>query len=218
MNVSRSEIADRLFLYTCPISGIRREEWKALYSQMSSARQYKAKGLRDEKTRRQCIAADALARIAISEFAGTPKESVRFFISSGGKPFVKNLPVEFSISHAEDYVICAVSNRPVGTDIEMVRPLPPPVFNFARKRGYCGNTLDDFFLWWTQLEAAGKCAGTGLSGEMAPPQEEKYKIWGGTVSCGEAKYIWSLAAERGAACGCREQPGALTHYSSRFTK
>lgn len=53
---------------------------------------------------------------------------------------------------------------------------------------------------------------------LAAPREEKYKIWGGTVSCGEAKYIWSLAAERGAACGCREQPGALTHYSSRFTK
>ena len=40
-----------------------------------------------------------------------------------GKPYFKNLPWYFSMSHSGEYVFCAVSEREVGADIQKCKPL-----------------------------------------------------------------------------------------------
>ncbi len=38
-----------------------------------------------------------------------------------GKPYIDNLKYHFNISHSNEYVVCAVSDKEVGIDIEMVK-------------------------------------------------------------------------------------------------
>ena len=38
-----------------------------------------------------------------------------------GKPYIDNLKYHFNISHSNEYVVCAVSDKEVGIDIEMIK-------------------------------------------------------------------------------------------------
>ncbi|MCH5191740.1 MAG: 4'-phosphopantetheinyl transferase superfamily protein [Oscillospiraceae bacterium] len=121
-----------------------------------------------------------LSRLAIAAWCNVPPESIEFNINKNGKPFAKDLDVEFNISHSHDMVVCAVSDKPVGIDIEKIRPIK---LNVAKRIctkdeliylfGHTPNeqdfemnsdipTLTRFFEIWTAKEAYGKCVGIGL--------------------------------------------------------
>jgi len=74
----------------------------------------------------------------------------------GGKPYFPERPdICFNLSHSYGAVVCAVHDRPVGVDIEKLRPAP--------KRLAAG--LDDctFFRRWTAMEASVKRDGKGIA-------------------------------------------------------
>ncbi len=74
----------------------------------------------------------------------------------GGKPYFPDRPdICFNLSHSHGAVACAVHDRPVGVDIEKLRPAP--------KRLAAG--LDDraFFRRWTAMEATVKRDGKGIA-------------------------------------------------------
>ena len=76
--------------------------------------------------------------------------------NENGKPYFLDNPLHFSISHSENTVIAAISEKNIGADIEKVREIPRGVaerFFTERERG-C-----DFFEIWTKKEAFGKCKG-----------------------------------------------------------
>ena len=75
-----------------------------------------------------------------------------------GKPFFPDRPdVYFSLSHTRRYVLCALSGRPVGCDIE----LPRPVSRQLELRVCTVRQLEqfDFFSLWTLKESAIKLLG-----------------------------------------------------------
>ena len=76
--------------------------------------------------------------------------------SENGKPYFKDIPLYFSISHSGDFVIAAFSEREVGADIEKIREIPRGVAErfFTKREQKC-----DFFDIWTKKEACGKCIG-----------------------------------------------------------
>ncbi len=88
-----------------------------------------------------------------------------------GKPYFKNLPdFHFNISHSHDLIVVAVSEHPVGIDIEKNR-----VPNLRIAKRFCSDeqayiTESDcknrFFEVWTKKEACLKYNGTGLSGGL----------------------------------------------------
>lgn len=75
----------------------------------------------------------------------------------------------YNLSHSGDYVVCAVSDKPVGCDIEKIKEAPLKV----AKRYFCEsevNYLDgaedknlEFFRLWTIKESYVKMYGKGLS-------------------------------------------------------
>ena len=77
----------------------------------------------------------------------------------------------FSLSHAGDLALCAVSGVPVGCDIELVKDAPleiaPRIF-CPGERAYLRNARDDkeaqrrFFTLWTLKESYMKMTGEGL--------------------------------------------------------
>lgn len=87
----------------------------------------------------------------------------------GGKPWFPSRPdCRFSLSHSGTLGLCAVSEQPVGADVEQLRPrretLPRYVlddreFDWFRTRG---NNWADFYTLWTLKEARVKCTGEGL--------------------------------------------------------
>ena len=93
----------------------------------------------------------------------------------GGKPFFPDFPqVHFSVSHSRGLSLCALSDSPVGADVELVRPRKPGLPRYALSdREFAwfeakGSRWEDFYTLWTLKEARVKCTGEGL---RRPPRE-----------------------------------------------
>lgn len=86
-----------------------------------------------------------------------------------GKPFLPGGP-HFSISHSRGQVALAVSDAPLGLDVEVVRPflekLPQRIFSPQELRWFQArfSTQVDFFTLWTLKESYYKYTGTGILG------------------------------------------------------
>lgn len=97
-----------------------------------------------------------------------PKEII-FDKTISGKPYLKKFPdIHFNLSHSEEIALCAISNNPVGIDVEYLNKNIDYV-NIA-KRFFSPDeiikTKLDFFTLWTQKEAYLKSQGKGIAGGL----------------------------------------------------
>lgn len=84
---------------------------------------------------------------------------------AGGKPFFPDRPdVCFNLSHSHGAAVCALHDRPVGVDVEKLRPAP--------KRLAGGMEDEAFFRLWTAREASAKRRGLGLAALLRPPEPD----------------------------------------------
>ena len=84
-------------------------------------------------------------------------------ILPNGKPIFKSSPLFFSISHSENVVAVAVSEREIGVDVEKIREVRGGVakrFFTESEIEYVGNDSARFFEIWTKKEAYAKVKGT----------------------------------------------------------
>lgn len=113
---------------------------------------------------------EALARRMLQEYTGRPAASFNLARTEAGKPYTENGP-EFNLSHSGEFLACAVSDRPIGIDIEAVRPLKIEI----ARRVCTPSELDyiapategahlRFLQVWTAKEAYFKALGTGIAG------------------------------------------------------
>ena len=156
------------------------ENYIHYYSLMSEEKKRRVNRFRFEDDKKRTVVGEMLARKAISEWCGTAEESIVFEIAEYGKPYAKDLNVEFNISHSADMVVCVVDDNPVGVDIEKIRPVDlntaKRIFNDEEVHyifecipdtedynHYLNDTvLQRFFELWTKKEAYGKLLGVGL--------------------------------------------------------
>lgn len=109
---------------------------------------------------RERAAARALLALALRRELGIAPLP-RMERAPGGKPFFPDLPqVRFSLSHSHGAAVCALHDREVGVDVELLRPAP-------RRLG-AGMTDEKFFRLWTAREATAKRAGRGLEFLLGP--------------------------------------------------
>lgn len=72
----------------------------------------------------QMFAGDVLSRFAINYIFGIPLQELVYKTSRAGKPYIEKYnSIHFNISHSNDVVICALSNTPVGIDIQYMKSL-----------------------------------------------------------------------------------------------
>lgn len=80
-----------------------------------------------------------------------------------GRPTL-DLPLQFSLSHCEGRVLCALSaDGPVGVDIEPLGPRCAAEFGLYlsdRERAWAGSDPQRFYSLWTRKEAVLKAAGS----------------------------------------------------------
>ena len=134
------------------------------------ARREKVMRFRSEGDRRLCLGAGLLAFHALRE-AGASDLSIRRL--EYGKPVLAAHPdIHFNLSHSGALAVCAVSDRPVGVDVQTMITYDPGLAARCLQPGERawleGETDRDrgFTRLWTRKESWLKRSGAGLSVPM----------------------------------------------------
>lgn len=135
---------------------------------MSKERQQRCLRYKFIPDRRRMAFGEMLLRRLLCEEYGCEDKSIRLENLPSGKPvaFVDDKEVFVSVSHSGDFVACALSDTPVGIDLEAKREIKPDFLKRAlnaEELEYV-KTSDDFLKIWTAKEAYLKLTGEGLSG------------------------------------------------------
>lgn len=128
-------------------------------------RQQRIHNLKQEKSRKQSIGVGLLLQKVLALYH---MQDSQVYVGEHGKPMVEGL--EFNLSHSGDLVICVVSDKPVGCDIEKLREAPKGVSERCFSDGeqaylsqFVGEEYDKaFFRLWTMKESYVKMTGEGL--------------------------------------------------------
>lgn len=94
-----------------------------------------------------------------------------FLYNEYGAPYLENGPY-FSISHCKQGIAVAVSETPIGIDIEAIRPFNEGLMRKtmnSEEQTYILSSLNpeiEFIRLWTQKEAYVKMQGTGIIADM----------------------------------------------------
>lgn len=134
-----------------------------LLSCVSAERQEAIARLAADEKRRASLSAALLLRYAL-ETNGIDRSRLVFLRTEEGKPFLKGSEVEFSLSHSAGGAAVAISEEPVGADLERIREADLSVARLFSppEREYIGENRRRFFEIWTKKEAFMKCDGRGL--------------------------------------------------------
>lgn len=179
-------------IYSFNLTKATDSELELWFREMSCDRRQSVIRLQNSKKQKAKIAADHLCRSAIAEFCGIAPNSIEFALSEKGKPFAVGVNVYFNISHSGDLVVCAVSDREIGIDIEKIRPFnfraaekfaSPDELEYIRSEG------NGFFNIWTLKEAYFKCIGTGLGADI---KNVSFKIGEKSIVCSESGFECSF--------------------------
>ena len=108
-------------IYLLDFIGVQ-EEYEQIKPLLSAQRLSYCEGKKNLINRLSSAYAYALLHYAIKTETGD-----NFYPDFGyneyGKPFIKGSTIKFSLSHSENTVICALSEKEIGVDIQFVRPI-----------------------------------------------------------------------------------------------
>lgn len=124
----------------------------------------------------------------VAKALGIPSVGVK---KEGKKPVWERGYV--SLSHTEQYIVCAFSSSPVGVDMERCKPRD----FVALSRRFCGQILDEtaFYRRFTAAESRFKADGTPVSESLKTECEKqgRFFTFDNHLICfiGEGKILWN---------------------------
>ena len=144
---------------------------KKAYSLVSKNRQEKIDFYRFDKDKKlSCGAYLLLKKLLDSENITDP----HFKTGKYGKTYISNYEnIYFNLSHSNKIVLCAISDREVGVDVEYIDPTID--LNIAKNYFFRGeyenimnaeNRSDEFFKYWVLKESYMKYTGLGMNLEL----------------------------------------------------
>jgi 4'-phosphopantetheinyl transferase len=159
-------------IYAIKIKEISKENLQEISEFIRREKKIKIQKLNHEKDKIRTLIGEVLIRNIIKENLAIRNSNINFEINRYGKPFLKDNPnFNFNISHAEDYVVCAIDHKPIGIDIEKIRPIEyksiannfftSKELNFIMEENL-NNQLNKFYEIWTLKESYAKACGQGL--------------------------------------------------------
>lgn len=114
---------------------------------------------------------EEFVRNILGEYLNVDGNCLMILKSKYGKPYLKDYPnTNYNISHTKDVIVCAVTDKPVGVDIESVKPFNRRIV----ERFFSQNEQDYIFApkeaqnerfteIWTKKEAYIKWLGKGMA-------------------------------------------------------
>ncbi|MCQ2796120.1 MAG: 4'-phosphopantetheinyl transferase superfamily protein [Bacilli bacterium] len=149
------------------------EKYLAYYQALPKTRQKRTDNYVDAEDRMRSVAAFTLLLKLLNDNK-VSYQNDDFKIDQYGKLYLVNSDVYLNLSHSGSYVIAAISDAPVGVDVEhieknhKIKELIKYVLDnkeieeFSKSK----NQIKDFYLMWTKKESYTKCIGKGLSAGM----------------------------------------------------
>ena len=167
---------------------------KAL-SEISEQRREQALKFKFEQGQRLCVLAYQLLKEGLRKEYGIIENPI-FEYNEHGKPSIVGHPeIYFNLSHCKDAAVCAISNQPIGIDVESIRELKDSLVNYtmneeeANMINSSDNPASAFIRLWTMKEATMKLIGTGISNDMKSViDSSKYKY----TTVDKQRYIYTI--------------------------
>lgn len=153
----------------------------SLAALLSKERNAKLKRLQSPQGKKASALAYLLLRFALSDIYEI-NEAARFDYLEKGKPVLRDYPhIHFNLSHSKNAVACAVSDVPVGVDVQHVAPIADKVAKrvltaseYAKFKDSL--TPDEYFCeLWTIKESFLKQMGIGIATDLRNIEAENIK-------------------------------------------
>jgi 4'-phosphopantetheinyl transferase len=153
---------------------LTKQEYQHLLTQVSAEKRERITRFRNTADKKRSLLGELLARSAIAKELAIPTNEIFLTKNQHGKPVLRDYPeMHFNISHAGQHVVCAVSDVPVGIDVEQIgrRDFIKIANRFfcADEKAYVKSFTSDvaqaavFAEIWTKKEAYIKRDGRGLA-------------------------------------------------------
>ena len=153
-------------VYYSYLSDFSGEEIEKLLKYVPKEKQEKLQYVKNQKAKQESILAWYLLHKALVE-RGIGGYSIVF--GENGKPYIKDAPVFFNLSHSNNFVCCCVGDRELGIDCEKIKPVKDNVINKVlteRERKTLKEKDSDFIRFWTLKESFLKHSGSGITSEI----------------------------------------------------
>ena len=157
-------------------------EYGKWFSLMTEEKQKKVNSYKSSDRKKASVAGEKLVKEYIGKALNINPESLVILTHKNGKPYIKDCPVYFNISHCENTLLCAFSDEEIGADIEKNKPISLSVlksfFSEEEQKYVLGKALSDcnsedysspeilerFYRIYTLKEAICKKNGIGIKG------------------------------------------------------
>lgn len=187
-----------LSFFYCDISTLADKDFLKIYENAEPLQREKINRMKNRTSQKLSLASYMLARKGIADATGISSDMILFEEGINGKPYAKGIDIYFNVSHSGNIAVCAVSDTPVGIDIEMLRKVNVNVANkrfSPKEKEYIFseevNQEQRFMEIWTKKEAYVKLLGTSIKDFLTFDVTEKKGIY--TIKYN--KYILSIALQ-----------------------
>lgn len=144
-------------------------DWQSALPLLSEQRREQVLRFKHEQGRKTCVAAYMLLCEGLRKEYGIAEPPV-FIYGEHGKPALVSYPdIHFSLSHCREVAACVVDRRPVGIDVETIRPFKERLMQYTMNDSEVERIRQaerpdvEFIRLWTMKEAVLKLTGEGIS-------------------------------------------------------
>lgn len=144
------------------------EMYREALSEVSEQRRKNAERFLSMEDRKRSVVAYRLLQEGLKLEYGI-EDPPEFIFNENGKPSLRDYPdIHFSLSHCDRAVACGLDDRPIGIDVETIRPfdreLAEYICNETEFSGLLASPQPDisFTALWTKKESLCKMLGCGL--------------------------------------------------------
>ena len=164
-------------------------------AEISDQRREQALKFKHEQGQRLCVLAYQLLKQGLREKYGITDNPI-FEYNEHGKPSIVGHPeIFFNLSHCKEAVVCAISDKPIGVDVECIREAKESLINYTMNEeekqeiATSDNPASAFIRLWTMKEATSKLVGTGITNDVKTLVDTtKYKY----TTVDKQRYIYTV--------------------------
>ncbi len=153
-------------------SNLENDAFNRLLNYVSEDKKVKIHRFYHFEDSQRALIGNVLSRYALCKNLNIKNVDITFGANEYGKPFLLGADkIHFNISHSGNWVVCAISDNPVGIDVETIKPTDFEIAKrFFSEDEYTAlkSQHDDekqtyFYKLWTLKESYIKAVGKGLS-------------------------------------------------------
>lgn len=158
-------------LYAININNeITQERIQELYSYISKQEMVRINSFNHYDDQMRSLLGKILARYMLRKVYNLRNSTIYISYNNYGKPYLKNYPYYFNISHSNSWVVCAIGNTEVGVDIERIENIDINIiksnYTNIEYMDILNKSINDrceyFFDIWTLKESFAKYIGKGF--------------------------------------------------------